>query len=425
MRFADNFNPEWGYLAPAPSFLRTTRIVLVAVAIGATAGGAVVFSLVDHPAAEETSVAARTLVEPAERTKPQTVVQEQRPSVQPQPQASAQAGRGVDSQCGRPRARILGRRWAIRVRRCRRRRNLPVWLRAQPRRRRMSRHSLRSMTLQPRTRRSHRRSSSRSNNSNRQLRAAFPRPSSCRTSPAPRSRCCVRSPRHEATELAHTARPPRCAMFDGQQCACKAAAALVAMRPFPINEGFADPNVSCLLCALRTGNREGRSKCLRSSFTCWKAVTLSRSARWSRTSRPQSSRISARRQISYGVAGRDGEKLEGQGRRPVQRYGPPLAHFSGKSGYRFSERECDKARKRIPVRPQRNVLLVSVLEETCPRIWSEGLVYWRTPHLRLASASCAHLCRWNLAHAGAVNFPRCVAQFFLLQCSISLIIAPR
>ncbi len=108
MRFADNFNPEWGYLAPAPSFLRTTRIVLVAVAIGATAGGAVVFSLVDHPAAEETSVAARTLVEPAERTKPQTVVQEQRPSVQPQPQASAQAGRGVDSPMRPPASAHIG-----------------------------------------------------------------------------------------------------------------------------------------------------------------------------------------------------------------------------------------------------------------------------------------------------------------------------
>lgn len=65
MRFANNFNPEWGYLAPAPSFTRTARIVLVAAAIGASAGGAVVFSLVEHPAAEETSVAARTLVQPA------------------------------------------------------------------------------------------------------------------------------------------------------------------------------------------------------------------------------------------------------------------------------------------------------------------------------------------------------------------------
>jgi hypothetical protein len=61
MRRAVNFNPEWGYFAPAPSFLRTLRMIFVAAAVGATAGAAVVFSLVDRPAAEE-SVAARTLV---------------------------------------------------------------------------------------------------------------------------------------------------------------------------------------------------------------------------------------------------------------------------------------------------------------------------------------------------------------------------
>jgi hypothetical protein len=61
MRHAANFNPEWGYLAPRPGFLRSARLVVVASAIGATAGAAVVFSLVDRPVAEE-SVAARTLV---------------------------------------------------------------------------------------------------------------------------------------------------------------------------------------------------------------------------------------------------------------------------------------------------------------------------------------------------------------------------
>jgi hypothetical protein len=68
MRFADNFNPEWGYLAPAPGFMRTARIVVVAAAIGASAGSAVVFSLIERPAAEEASVAARTLAQPAEST---------------------------------------------------------------------------------------------------------------------------------------------------------------------------------------------------------------------------------------------------------------------------------------------------------------------------------------------------------------------
>jgi hypothetical protein len=45
MRSGGNFHPEWGYLAPAPSFMRTARIVAVATAIGATAGAAVVLSL--------------------------------------------------------------------------------------------------------------------------------------------------------------------------------------------------------------------------------------------------------------------------------------------------------------------------------------------------------------------------------------------
>jgi hypothetical protein len=64
MRSAGNFSPEWGYLAPAPSFMRTARVVLVATAIGATAGAGVVLSLVDHPAAdgEKMSVAAHAIV---------------------------------------------------------------------------------------------------------------------------------------------------------------------------------------------------------------------------------------------------------------------------------------------------------------------------------------------------------------------------
>ena len=66
MRSARNFHPEWGYLAPAPSLVSTVRIVLVATAVGTTAGASVVFSLVAHPAAEtsEISVAARTLARP-------------------------------------------------------------------------------------------------------------------------------------------------------------------------------------------------------------------------------------------------------------------------------------------------------------------------------------------------------------------------
>jgi hypothetical protein len=75
MRFGGNFNPEWGYLAPAPSFMRTARIVAVATAIGATAGAAVVLSLADRVGptpdsaandAGKTLVVVRSLVQPAE-----------------------------------------------------------------------------------------------------------------------------------------------------------------------------------------------------------------------------------------------------------------------------------------------------------------------------------------------------------------------
>jgi len=62
MRHIMTFHPEWGCLAPAPSFRRTVRTVLVATAVGATAGGGVVFAFVDHSAGDQTSVAERTLV---------------------------------------------------------------------------------------------------------------------------------------------------------------------------------------------------------------------------------------------------------------------------------------------------------------------------------------------------------------------------
>ena len=63
MRYDRNFHPEWGYVAAAPSVMRTVRLIAVAAIIGATASAATVFSLLDRPVAEE-SVAARTLVTP-------------------------------------------------------------------------------------------------------------------------------------------------------------------------------------------------------------------------------------------------------------------------------------------------------------------------------------------------------------------------
>jgi hypothetical protein len=62
MRHGRNFNPEWGYVAPASGFMRTSRFMVAAI-VGATAGAVIVFSLLGRPVAEE-SVAARTLVKP-------------------------------------------------------------------------------------------------------------------------------------------------------------------------------------------------------------------------------------------------------------------------------------------------------------------------------------------------------------------------
>jgi len=64
MPYPGNFNPEWGYLAPGPSIIRTVRMVVLAGAIGTVAGMAVTIALVARPAAE-VSVAARTLAQPS------------------------------------------------------------------------------------------------------------------------------------------------------------------------------------------------------------------------------------------------------------------------------------------------------------------------------------------------------------------------
>jgi hypothetical protein len=77
MPFGGNFHPEWGALAPAPSFMRTARIVAVATAIGATAGAGVVLSLAGSNGAlgpqasfdagsDKPLVIVRSLVQPAE-----------------------------------------------------------------------------------------------------------------------------------------------------------------------------------------------------------------------------------------------------------------------------------------------------------------------------------------------------------------------
>jgi len=60
---AGNFNPEWGYLAPKPGFIRSARMALAAGAIGTVAGMAVAFAVIAHPSVD-VSVAARTMAQP-------------------------------------------------------------------------------------------------------------------------------------------------------------------------------------------------------------------------------------------------------------------------------------------------------------------------------------------------------------------------
>jgi hypothetical protein len=96
MPIATNFHPEWGYLAPAPSFMRTARIVAVATAIGATAGGAVVLSLAGSgtsgPQADAGMqlVVVHSLVQPAEAAVPSATQLQARAT--PEAPVKAQSG---------------------------------------------------------------------------------------------------------------------------------------------------------------------------------------------------------------------------------------------------------------------------------------------------------------------------------------------
>jgi hypothetical protein len=64
MRSARNVHPEWGYLSPTSSLMRSFRIALVSTAIGATSGAAVVISLIERPGSGDgnPSLSAHTLV---------------------------------------------------------------------------------------------------------------------------------------------------------------------------------------------------------------------------------------------------------------------------------------------------------------------------------------------------------------------------
>jgi hypothetical protein len=88
MRSAGNFHPDWGYLAPAPGFMRTVRIALVATAIGAIAGAVVVVSLVERPGGNDdnTSIASHALVISAPTlTSPAAASPNAKPALAPTP----------------------------------------------------------------------------------------------------------------------------------------------------------------------------------------------------------------------------------------------------------------------------------------------------------------------------------------------------
>jgi hypothetical protein len=77
MRHAYSLRPDWAY--PASSFPRIIGVVLVALAVGATAGATVVFSFIDRPTGQ-TSVAARSLAAPFQAA---SILSGETPKVQP------------------------------------------------------------------------------------------------------------------------------------------------------------------------------------------------------------------------------------------------------------------------------------------------------------------------------------------------------
>ena len=94
MHRAKNFQPEWGYVAGANSFKRTIQIVFVATAIGATAGGGVVLSLVDFPtgqasvAAHTTAASAQAAISAPAQPNPKAIVKSEIPFAGQQPSGS-------------------------------------------------------------------------------------------------------------------------------------------------------------------------------------------------------------------------------------------------------------------------------------------------------------------------------------------------
>jgi hypothetical protein len=66
MHQSSQLHPEWGILVPPRSFARTVRILMIATAIGITAGAGVMSSLAER-SSEQPAIVAQTLVQPVEQ----------------------------------------------------------------------------------------------------------------------------------------------------------------------------------------------------------------------------------------------------------------------------------------------------------------------------------------------------------------------
>jgi hypothetical protein len=64
MHQSSQLHPEWGILVPPRSFARNVRILMIAAAVGITAGAGVMSSLAER-SSEQPDIVAQTLVQPA------------------------------------------------------------------------------------------------------------------------------------------------------------------------------------------------------------------------------------------------------------------------------------------------------------------------------------------------------------------------
>jgi hypothetical protein len=89
-----HLHPEWGLLVPPRSVARTMRVLMIAAAVGVTAGAGIMSSLAERSSEPAPVVVERTLVQPA----PSVAAP---PSAQAKPQRSAQSDPAKAAQAAR------------------------------------------------------------------------------------------------------------------------------------------------------------------------------------------------------------------------------------------------------------------------------------------------------------------------------------